>query len=43
LITQKDTELLTVKAQEYDKVDIIKTLAEMEAKYKLLNDEKDML
>jgi len=32
-----------VKAQEYDKVDIIKKLAEMEATCKLLNDEKDML
>ena len=43
MIVQKEKELLEIKAKEYDKVDVIKVMAELEAKCKVLTDENEKL
>lgn len=42
IIAQKDQELVSIKAHEYDKVDIIKQVAELECKIKIGADELDV-
>ena len=42
-VTRKEREVVQVKAAEYDKVDVIKRIAELEAKNNVLTDEKDHL
>lgn len=41
IIIQKDKEILSVKAKEYDKVDIIKKVAELEGRIKALTHENE--
>ena len=43
IVTEKDREIMTIKAHEYDKVDIIKAQAESEGKIKFLSEETDRL
>ena len=41
VVAEKDKEVLAVKAQEYDKVDIIKKLTEAESRIKFLEEDKE--
>ena len=43
MIASKDNELMHVKAQEYDKIDMIKKVAELEANIRKIEDEKKKL
>ena len=42
-ISEKDKELMSIKANEYDKVDVIKQLAEVEGKQTFLANDNDRL
>jgi len=42
IISQKDQELIAIKAHEYDKVDIIKQVAELECKIRVATDELEV-
>lgn len=41
VVIAKDKEIMAIKAHEYDKVDMIKALAESEAKNKVIGEELD--
>jgi hypothetical protein len=43
LVSQKDKELMTIKAAEYDKVDVIKQLADVDGKNKFMRQDNERL